>query len=214
MVRYWPPALPEWSTKSVRDAFYASPRFPRLLKQDALKDTISRGLDNGLLAYVGKAADGRYRPFIYKKSLPASDVEISDEAFIISKELADEYMARGATAAPVAPPPEVTGGFVQSPIVDGGPRGVTTGTGPAGRQPGHDTTPPTEISGFTWTGEVSPQKWMNFYTKVLSRFATGAGLKLTVSVVVAPPGGLASSKIEETRNALRELGLNEELKPC
>ena len=68
---------------------------------------------------------------------------------------------------------------------------------------------PAEVPGFTWSGDVSPQKWMNFYTKVLSRFATAPGLRLTVSVAVAPPGGVASSKVEETRNALRELGLDE-----
>lgn len=52
---------------------------------------------------------------------------------------------------------------------------------------------------------------MNFYTKVLSRFATSGGLKLTVSIDVQPPGGTTVSKVEETRNALRELGLSEEL---
>jgi len=31
LVRYWPPALPSWTTKAVRDAFYASPKFPRRL---------------------------------------------------------------------------------------------------------------------------------------------------------------------------------------
>ncbi len=213
LVRYWPPALPEWSTKSVRDAFYASPKFPRLLKQDALKDTISRGLDSGLLAYVGKAADGTYQPFVFKKSLPASDIELSEELFIISKERAEEYLARGATPPPQPPKPNGP----QPPIgagggAGGGTAGGTSAGGGSGTRPGHDTSSPAEIAGFTWTGDVSPQKWMNFYTKVLSKFATGAGLRLTVSVDVAPAGGLASSKLEETRNALRELGLNEELK--
>jgi hypothetical protein len=69
--------------------------------------------------------------------------------------------------------------------------------------------------GFSWTGDVSPQKWMNFYTKVLSRFATGGGLKLTVTVDIAPPGGMTVSLAEETKVALRELGLpeNVNLKP-
>src|SRR6185436_19138002 len=58
LTRYWPPALPEWNTRAVRDAFYASPKFPRLLKPDAVKETISRGLDAGALAYVGKTPDG------------------------------------------------------------------------------------------------------------------------------------------------------------
>ena len=39
---------------------------------------------------------------------------------------------------------------------------------------------------------------MNFYTKVLSRFATGDGMKLTVTVDVAPTGGVPKSKLDET----------------
>jgi hypothetical protein len=50
---------------------------------------------------------------------------------------------------------------------------------------------------------------MNFYTKVLTRFAGGKGLKLTVNVEVAPDGGISAQKIEETRVALRELGLSD-----
>lgn len=38
---------------------------------------------------------------------------------------------------------------------------------------------------------------------------TGGGLKLTVTVDVEPPGGTTMSKVEETRVALRELGLPE-----
>ncbi len=37
----WPPAVPEWSTKGVRDAFFASPQFPRLLFPDEIKETIA-----------------------------------------------------------------------------------------------------------------------------------------------------------------------------
>ena len=56
---------------------------------------------------------------------------------------------------------------------------------------------------------LPPQKWMNFYTRVLSRFATGDGMKLTITIDVAPTGGVPKSKIDETRVALRELGLSE-----
>lgn len=48
---------------------------------------------------------------------------------------------------------------------------------------------------------------MNFYTKVLSRFAATPGMKLTISVEVSPSDGLSKQTLEETRNALRELGL-------
>jgi hypothetical protein len=50
---------------------------------------------------------------------------------------------------------------------------------------------------------------MNFYTKVLSRFAATPGLKLTIAVEVSPPDGLPQQSLEETQNALRELGLDD-----
>jgi len=59
-----------------------------------------------------------------------------------------------------------------------------------------------------WSGEVPAQKWMNFYTRVLSRFATTPGLKLEVTFKAAASGDQAERSLEETRNALRELGLN------
>ena len=51
---------------------------------------------------------------------------------------------------------------------------------------------------------------MNFYTKVLSRFAVGGRLKLRVEVEAEPPGGVSEQKLEETRAALRELGLGDQ----
>lgn len=209
LTRYWPPALPEWSTKSVRDAFYASPKFPRLLKPDAVKDTISRGLDAGTIAYVGKKSDGSYEPFVYKRSLGSSDVEIADDVYLIVRERAEEYLAKqAAPATPTGETQPLSGGSAHPDVI---PTGTTQGATPApiGSTGSSEPPPGTEIAGFRWTGEISPQKWMNFYTKVLSRFATTGGLRLTVTVDVDPPGGTTFSKVEETKVALRELGLSE-----
>ena len=52
---------------------------------------------------------------------------------------------------------------------------------------------------------------MNFCTKVLSRFASTPGLRLTVSFEVLPESSVTRAQIEETRTALRELGLEESL---
>jgi hypothetical protein len=68
------------------------------------------------------------------------------------------------------------------------------------------------ISGFTWTGEVPAQKWVNFYMKVLSKFATGGGLSLTVTASVSPEQGVSRSRVDEMRAALRELGLPDDLR--
>jgi hypothetical protein len=52
----------------------------------------------------------------------------------------------------------------------------------------------------------------DFYTKVLSKFASARGLKLTVKVEVTPDGGVSKQKLDETKSALRELGLDDDVK--
>jgi len=52
---------------------------------------------------------------------------------------------------------------------------------------------------------------MNFYTKVLSKFATQSGLKIGLHVEIAPDGGVSNQKVDEIRVALRELGLSDDI---
>ena len=205
--RNWSPAFKEWSTRSIRDAFYASPVFPRLLNAEAIKQTAVRGVQDGLLAYVGKSRDGRFVPFHFERSIDPSEVEISDETFIITREDALAY--RDGQAKPVISEP---------PVIEGGHPPAS----PSSTEPASPTTSATEspakskpatggLRALRWSGEVPSQKWMNFYTRVLSKFATGTGLRLTVRVEIAPEGGVSGQKVEETRSALRELGLNDML---
>jgi hypothetical protein len=91
LTRKWP-GFVEWSTKAVRDAFYASPLFPRLLNAESVKETIAKGVSEGVLAYVGKKGHGRYEPFVFKKPLAAADVEISDDVFIVTAEEAAKHV--------------------------------------------------------------------------------------------------------------------------
>jgi len=72
--------------------------------------------------------------------------------------------------------------------------------------------PPPAERGIAWRGKVPAQKWMNFYTKVVARFVSAPGLELEVQLVVPPSDGVTQTKAEEARSALRELGLNEDLK--
>lgn len=197
LARNWPPAIKEWSTRAVRDAFFASPKFPRLLSGDAIKDTICRGVGSGMLAYVGRAGDGGYHPFHFNTGLMADDVEISDDMFVIPKEAAEAWLkAKTAGIQPPAPTPT-----------------TTTGTEPPATKP--EPTPPkpepTTVTSITWTGEVPAQKWMNFYTKVLSKFAVGPGLRLKVTVEARPDGGISKQRVDETKGALRELGLDDRI---
>jgi hypothetical protein len=207
LVRNWSPAFAEWSTRAIRDAFYASPVFPRLLNPESIKQTIVRGVQDGLLAYVGKGRDRKYVPFMFERSVDPSDVEISDETFIITKETALAY--REAQAKPtvadlpiaVGDHPTGTAGFFEPDSSAVLPFEPPTKTKPAAGG----------LRSLRWTGEVPSQKWMNFYSRVLSKFATGSGLRVTVKVEIAPEGGVSEQKVEETRSALRELGLNDML---
>ena len=206
LLRNWPPAFTEWSTKSVRDAFFASPQFPRLLNSDTVKDTIARGVASGHLAYVGKSGGRGYEPFNYASEIQAADIEVSDDMFIISKETALRYRSSGYESSSLQPNVPTSGDLY--------PPGPTEGSIDTTIEPATGTRTDTTACAGTlkWTGEVTPQKWMNFYTKVLSRFAAASGLKLTVTVEASPEDGISSQKLEETKVALRELGLKDDVR--
>jgi hypothetical protein len=193
LIRNWPPAFREWSTNSIKNAFFASPQFPRLINAEILKETISRGVGNGLLAYVGKTPSGEHKPFAFNQTLMIADVEFSEEMFVLTKETAEAY-SKGR-AAPVSLP--------QSGEQTTRPEEVIP--------PSHPKPTPALVKALSWSGDVPPQKWMNFYTKVLSKFASSPGLKLTVKAQVASEDGLSKQKIEETKSALRELGLDDKV---
>lgn len=262
LIRNWNPAFKEWSTKSVRDAFFASPLFPRLLNPYAVKDTIARGVEGGLLGYVGKSPADEYAPFFFGGNLTAQDVEISDEMFIITRETAESYknlkekppvltlLVVSPATAEVQPGKkqafvvkgldqhgrdiatgqvewkasggiidkdgvftagEDEGNFVVSATVGAVKGSATVTVARVGSMFSSVAKPPARKGVLRWTGEIPPQKWMNFYTKVLSKFVSGQGLKLTLSVEVTPEGGISPQKVEETRIALQELGLTDDV---
>ena len=206
LVRNWPPAFKEWATKSLRDAFYSSPTYPRVPNAEFIKGTIARGVESGMLAYVGKTAAGKYLPFAFNESVSPYDIEFSDDMFVITAETAAAYLEqekRGASAASAGE---------SSPGTESVTPAATPSTSDEAKAieptPAHAAA---KIAGIRWSGDVPPQKWMNFYTKVLSRFAGTSGLKLTIQIDVSPPDGLSKQTLDETKGALRELGLKDEL---
>ena len=56
--KFWPAAFTEWSTKGVRDAFFASPELPRLLRPMSLRRTIADGVTQGVLGYARRMIGG------------------------------------------------------------------------------------------------------------------------------------------------------------
>lgn len=227
LLRNWP-AMSEWSTKSVRDACFASPKFPRLLSSNGIKETIARGVSDGMLAYVGKTSAGTYEPFLFNQSLTATQIELSEDAFIITRETAERYLkqrdevnrqeAEPATERITQPLPDSeetststdTSGVAdvtRPPSTDG----ASTSTATPAPATTTTTTPRTRpsIRKAIWHGDITRQKWTTFYTKVLSQFAQVDGVKISVRVEVAPDAGLLPHQVEEMKTGLRDLGLDD-----
>jgi hypothetical protein len=215
LVRHWPPAFVEWSTKSIRDACFASPQFPRLLDPTSIRDTVARGVSNGILAYVGKTGDGKYHPFYFNQPLAAADVEIADDMFVITAERAEAYLAAQTPAEPAPPVVEPAPPAPALGVKDGGSGGyhIAAGETPPG-QPGRaaEVDTPAVRGGaatvLTWNGDIPAQKWVNFYMKVLTKISSGSNLQLSLRVVATNDQGFSQQKAEEMRAALRELGLD------
>src|SRR5437016_8226257 len=99
---------------------------------------------SGHLGYVGKSGR-RYEPFNYAGDISASDIEISDDMFIISKETALKYKSGATTAQPSVP----TSGDLYPPVPTeiAGEETTETSTGAVS-----GTTATAGI--LKWTGEV------------------------------------------------------------
>jgi hypothetical protein len=83
----------------------------------------------------------------------------------------------------------------------------------AGKQPENVIRPePVSNSGYRWEGVVPHQKWMNLYTKVVAKLISTPGVTLKVGIDLSPGGNIDDTKLEEIRMALRELGLNDNLR--
>ncbi len=70
--------------------------------------------------------------------------------------------------------------------------------------------PPTsKASKLIWSGEVAPQKWSQLYMKVLTKLVSSGTVRLNVSIEATLADESAEQQIEETKAALRGLGLND-----
>lgn len=112
LTRNWPPAFQEWSTKNLRDAFFASPLLPRLLQgEKIIKEAIAQGVKEGTIAYVAKTDNDKYEPFYYKENLDPKQIEISEDVFIIKSEDAEIYQKK------ITDPPKLTKLIISPPEV-------------------------------------------------------------------------------------------------
>ena len=251
LVKAWPPALKEWTTKAARDAFFSSPALHRPMKPEAIKRTIAEGVNQNLIAYAGKTPSGQYEPFVFEPEIGVdeNDIEISDEMVLLKAADARRFKEPPRLASIEVKPANASlkpGDSIRFTVTCSDQRGQSftsaevtwSATGGTIDQEGRFSAeeigdyrieaqaesfaataqvqvattpppPPPPEQGFTWQGAVPPQKWMNFYTKVLSSLVSTPGLKLEVRFEVPPGDTATAAKIESAKAALRDLGLAE-----
>ena len=258
LARIWPPALTEWSTKALRDAFFASPALPRLFEPESIKRTIADGVTSGSFGYAIRTPERRLRLERFGESLSEAEVEISEDVFILrpddAKKLKEpphlDSLVIYPASAEVGPGEHVTfkvSGLDQyghaieigevtwlTPNCSMTPEGMLIASDNQGlyiitaRSGGVEAEaqvrviekaaqggPERREAGGTiiqWSGEIPPRKWTTFYTKVISKIANTPGLTLRVSFEAPAEEGTATSKVEEIKAALRDLGLDEDVK--
>ncbi|MGQ0671104.1 MAG: hypothetical protein ACT4PO_15835, partial [Actinomycetota bacterium] len=157
----------------------------------ALKDTIAKGVQQGLFGYAAKGEAG-YVSAAFQEGLDPEGVEFSDDVVLLVPDRAQEVKAAEPTIETPVPPagtpvPPVTVG-------PGGAEQVSIFTGE-------------KVAAIRWEGEVPWQKWITFYNKVLSGLA-GGDLKVTVEFESRPPEGLLKERVETVKDNLSELGLS------
>lgn len=219
LLRNWPPAFKEWNTRSVRDAFYASPVFPRLQQADAIRQTIAQGVYQGQIAYVGDLMDGKYQPFHYKEQLSVSDVEISEDMFIISRETAEAYLESlkrpepAPTPHPIVENPSTSSGAAHAEKESSGSGGSGNIAKPITQLTKVEPLPLTRPTHLSWSGKIEPpHKWMTFYTKMLTKLVSKPGLHLTVNVDLTMAEGISEDLIEELKTALQEMDMDSDIR--
>ena len=258
LIRFWPPALTEWPTKAVRDAFFASPALPRLMDPDSIKETIADAVSAKLIGYARK--EGKQTVLErFGEALGEHEVEISEDMVLLKAEDAQKLLE----------PPRLDRLAIQPEHVDLRPQEHASFTVKGIDQYGHAfpvENPSWSAPGCTvgqdgqvtvgetlgqflvtvrsgeteaqaqirvqakkpdddddgkgdgakmirWSGTIPYQKWMNFYTKVVSPFASVVGLKLRVQIEVPAEKDpqQAKAQVDKIRGALRDLNLDEDV---
>jgi len=259
LVRFWPPAITEWSTRAVRDAFFASPALPRLMEPDSIKQTIADAVSAKLIGYARKEGT-RTVLERFGEALSEHEVEISEDVILLKAEDAQKLLE----------PPRLHGLAIQPDRIDLSPNEHASFTVKGIDQYGHpfptqnpswsapgctvgqdgqvtvgeplgqyvvtarygeieaqaqirvqakkddedkDDDEPDRPKVIRWSGTIPSQKWTNFYTRVVSPFASVVGLSLRVEVEVPADKDeqQARAQVEKIRGALRELNLDEDV---
>jgi hypothetical protein len=191
LIRHWPNASNEWSTKSVQDAFYASPVFPRLLKPSSLKHTIAEGVMEGIFGIATKGRAGRHENTIFHQSLKEDDIEISEVLFLVKKEVVEEDKRKDHEILAIDPK-----------TAEDSNLGISLDTS------AKDTVNFETATIANWEAEVPPEKYNLLYVDVLSKF-NASWISINMRIKIQSEHGISKHVLQEAKEELKNMGLSD-----
>ncbi|MBI5763662.1 MAG: ATP-binding protein [Planctomycetes bacterium] len=196
--RNWPPALKEagaWPLKSLRQSFLNG-SLTRLLDPDSiLRTKITEFVRTGSFGLAsGLAPNGAYERLWFNESIGPDEVAFEDGVFLLTKAKAEQLRTR---PTPTGPAP-----------IDEPPRPPSTGETPP-TPTGDETEPPVRPQARTLKlrGDIPPELWNRLGTKLLPKLRSGTELRVGIEFSVTLSPDTASSVEQELRQAIKDLGL-------
>ena len=203
--RHWPPVFKEtgaWPLTSLRQSFLNG-ALTRLMDPDAvLRRRIAEFVEGGDFGLAsGDKGDGQYGRLWYAEPVGADEVAFESGVFLLTKATAEQLRTTANDTEPAQP------GLQPTP---------STTTGP-GSTPGPDVTQvefPIETgrkATLRLKGTVPPEVWNRLGTRILPKLRSGDGLSVAVEFSVSVDAGMAQGFQLELRQALTDLGLQEQV---
>jgi hypothetical protein len=190
-----------WNLKSVRDAFYSSPKLSRLIDAEKIKDAIVRAVKNGECGLAMLNPDGTYRTIHFRKDIEPADIDFSDDMCLLKPEAVNLHFSNQSAKknAPTKPIVEI--------IEDSNPMESDEVTNDIVAE---NSSKP--ILGIEWNSEIDINQWSAVGTKILTKFKNLGTVRISISVKLHGEKEISDLTIKEIQNASRELKLSDSIK--
>ncbi len=203
--RHWPPAFKEagaWPLTSLRQSFLNG-ALTRLMDPDAvLRQRIVEFVDAGDFGLAsGDKGGGEYERVWYREPVGTDEVAFESGVFLLTKAKAEQLRKTPDDTKPAQPDPQPNPSTTTEPDPPPGPGETQVGL-PI--QTGQRAT-------LRIKGTVPPEVWNRLGTRFLPKLRSGDDLIVGVEFSVSVDAGLSQGFQLELRQALTDLGLQEQV---
>ena len=203
--RHWPLVFKDtgaWPLTSLRQSFLNG-ALTRLMDPDAvlrrrIVEFVSDG-DFGLAS--GSKGDGQYGRLWYAEPVGAEEVAFESGVFLLTKAKAEQLRAKTDDTKPVQPGLQTSQSTETEPDSKPVPSAIQVGS----------PTEPGQKATLRIRGTVPPEVWNRLGTRILPKLRSGNDLSVGVEFSVSVDAGLAQGFQLELRQALTDLGIQEQV---